>query len=391
MKTLNVAIVGAGIGGLTAANALYRRGINVAVYEKAHELRELGAGFVLGANGMRVFRELGLGDRIVAITGRITSHIMKTWSGDELPEYRPPYPVEDAYPLHRAEFQKLLVSALPTGTLQLGRSCVGATDSPAGVQIDFADGSQAWADVLVGADGIHSVLQSAVGAETAPVSEGIMAYRGLIPAERVAGIYDMSALTMWLGPGQSFLTFPVSAGKLLNLVAFVPTNLNAEESWSAPGDVTELAALYSRADKQVQKIIAAMEGTFRWGIYDREPRSTWSTERITLLGDSAHATTPHLGQGANMAIEDAITLAVLLEDAHPDDVSGRLRLYERLRVDRTRGVHDGSREAGQIYRSKELTPVQQSERIVAINDRLNFATYDAGFAARTALNALSRG
>ena len=186
----------------------------------------------------------------------------------------------------------------------------------------------------------------------------------------------------------SFLTFPVSGGALLNLVAFVPTDLDVEESWSAPGDVAALAAAYNGWAKQVRQVIEAMDHTFRWGIYDRAPLKTWSTDRITLLGDAAHAVTPHLGQGANQAVEDAITLAVLLQDAQAADIPMRLRSYEDLRIERTRQVHDGSREAGALYRSTELLPGQQAERIVAINDRLQLDTHDAERIANDALSAL---
>ena len=186
----------------------------------------------------------------------------------------------------------------------------------------------------------------------------------------------------------SFLTFPVSGGALLNLVAFVPTDLDVEESWSAPGDVAALAAAYNGWAKQVRQIIEAMDHTFRWGIYDRAPLKSWSTDRITLLGDAAHAVTPQLGQGANQAVEDAITLAVVLQDAQAADIPMRLRRYEDLRIERTRQIYDGSREAGALYRSTELLPGQQAERIVAINDRLQLDTHDAERIANDALSAL---
>ena len=177
----------------------------------------------------------------------------------------------------------------------------------------------------------------------------------------------------------SFLTFPVSGGALLNLVAFIPTDLDVEESWSAPGDVAALAAAYNGWAKQVRQVIEAMDHTVRWGIYDRAPPKTWSTD---------HAVTPHLGQGANQAVEDAITLAVLLQDAQAADIPMRLRRYEDLRIERTRQVHDGSREAGALYRSTELSPGQHAERIVAINDRLQLDTHDAERIANDALSAL---
>lgn len=210
MTGLNVAIAGAGMGGLTAAIALQRRGIDVTVYEKAHELKELGAGVVIGANAERIYESLGLKEFLAAISGKISGWTMQTWQDEPLTGWHAPYRAEHTYPLHRAQFQKLLFDALPAGTIQLGRGCVGAVDDGNGVRIDLTDGSHARADVLVGADGIHSVVQSLVGPKAEPVSEGTMAYRGLIPAERLDGIHDMRRMSMWVGPGQSFLIFPVS-------------------------------------------------------------------------------------------------------------------------------------------------------------------------------------
>jgi salicylate hydroxylase len=387
MGALNVAIVGAGIGGLTAAIALRRRGVNVAVYEKAHELKELGAGITIGANGARVYDSLGLRDSLAAIAGKISTMTWKTWRNEPLPGYRPRYPLEQTYPVHRAEFQNMLLAALPPGVVHLGCACVAAGEDIRGARIDFADGSQARADVLIGADGIHSVIRTVVGAQTGPVSDGIMAYRGLIPAARLERIYDMGTWSMWVGPGQSFLAYPVSAGALLNVVGLVPTDLDVEESWSAPGDVAALAVAYDRWDTQVRQVIGAMDHTFRFGIYDRTPLTTWSTDHITLLGDAAHAVTPYLGQGANQSVEDAITLAVLLQDAEVADVPIRLRRYEDLRIARNRQVHDGAREAGALYRSTDLSPDQQAKRIVAIQDGLELETYDAEHIAKDALRA----
>ncbi|MGB8403608.1 MAG: FAD-dependent monooxygenase [Mycobacterium sp.] len=389
MTGLKIAIAGAGIGGLTAAIALQQHGADVTVYEKAHELKELGAGVVIGANAERIYQRLGVRDELAAIAGKISGWTMQTWQDEPLTGWHAPYPADHTYPLHRAQFQRLLFDALPSGTVQLGRGIIGATENADGVQIELADGSRAQADLLVGADGIHSVVQGLVGAKSAPVSEGIMAYRGLIPAERLAGSYDMRRMSMWVGPGQSFLTFPVSDGALLNVVAFVPTDLDVEESWSAPGDVATFAAAYDGWAPTVQRVISAMDSTFRWGIYDREPLPTWSTDHLTLLGDSAHAVTPHLGQGANQAVEDAITLAVLLEDAARVDIPERLQRYDALRINRNRQVRDGAREAGLLYRSMDLAPGPQAARIVEIYDGLHLNTYDAEQIARDARAAIS--
>jgi salicylate hydroxylase len=197
----------------------------------------------------------------------------------------------------------------------------------------------------------------------------------------------MDASAMWMGPGRSFLVYPVSAGRLLNVVAFVPTDLDVLESWTAPGDVRELAASYAGWDQPVLDIIAQMDETFRWGIYDREPLQNWSGQRVTLLGDAAHAVVPHLGQGANQAIEDAVTLAVLLDGCAPADLPARLRLYEDLRHERTRLVRDGAREAGRLYRSADLDARSRADGIRAIFDRIAVNTYDAQRVAQEALAA----
>jgi salicylate hydroxylase len=388
--TLRVAVVGAGIGGLTTAIALRANGIDATVYEQAAELKALGAGVSIAPNGSRVLTRLGLGEQLQAVAGSFSRYVFRTWQGEPITGEPAGLSFGDpahTWFLHRGEFQQVLGAALPNGALRLGHKVVGATEHSEGVEVRFANGSVIDTDLLIGADGIHSRIQGMIGKPAGPVSEGIMAYRGLIPASRLHGVTDMNTSAMWLGPHRSFLTYPVSAGALLNVVAFAPTNLDVLESWTAPGDVHELAAAYAGWDQRVLDIIDVMDETFRWGIYDREPRTTWSTERIALLGDSAHAVTPHLGQGANQAIEDAVTLAVVLRDCSAADVPSRLRVYEDLRVERTRQVREGAREAGRTYRSTDMAASAQAERIAAIFAAIAVNTYDAEKVAETALAA----
>jgi salicylate hydroxylase len=242
-----------------------------------------------------------------------------------------------------------------TGAFSSRRTAIGS--------LSFANGVSAEADVVIGADGIRSVVQREIGLQSRPTSEGIMAYRGLVPAERLAWANDLRDPALWLGSGRSFLLYPVAGGQLINMVAFVPTDTESEESWSAPGDLKALAAEYAGWATPVQDTINALDETFRWGIYDRAPLPYWSTSRVTLMGDAAHPMVPHVGQGAGQSIEDAITLGVLLEGGAASEVAGRLKLYETLRLPRTSRVQALARGAGKLYRSELANPKEKAERL----------------------------
>jgi len=185
----------------------------------------------------------------------------------------------------------------------------------------------------------------------------------LILAERLAWASDLKDPALWLGSGRSFLLYPVARGRLINMVAFVPTDTDSEESWSAPGDLKALAAEYAGWDKPVQDTINALDETFRWGIYDRAPLPYWSTKRITLMGDAAHPMVPHVGQGAGQSIEDGFTLAVLLQGCTASEVADRLNLYETIRRERTSKVQALARAAGKLYRSEHDDPSEKAKRL----------------------------
>src|SRR5690348_15097709 len=250
--------------------------------------------------------------------------------------------------IHRADLLALLAGQLPPGTVRTGHRCTGFRQDEASATVGFANGSTATADVVIGADGIHSVLQGFVVAPAEPVFSGVVAYRGLVPRPEE---YPPGTMRMWVGEGRHFLVFPVRAGQLLNYVGFVSSDTAVRESWSAPGDPVALAAHFAGWDPVIGKVIAAISGPggsgFQWGMYDRAPLPRWSDGRLTLLGDAAHPMLPHLGQGVNQALEDAVALATLLA-ASPgaDGVPRALAAYEELRRDRTARVQLGSRRQG---------------------------------------------
>jgi salicylate hydroxylase len=351
---LRAVIVGGGIGGTAAAVALARAGIDVRVYEQAQQLAEVGAGVSLAPNGLRMLEKLGVGDGIERLGARHLSTELRL--SDGRPARHEPHQFARAgrnVGIHRADLLGLLVAELPPGTVRTGHQCTGLHQDAEGAVASFANGTTATADILIGADGIHSVLQGSVVTPAEPVFSGVVAYRGLVP--RVGGC-PADTMRMWVGESKHFLVFPVRAGRLLNYVGFVQSDTSVRESWSAPGDRAALAGHFAGWDPVIGEVIAAVSkpggSGFQWGMYDRAPLPRWSSGRLTLLGDAAHPMLPHLGQGVNQALEDAVALATLLSAVTTSaGVTRALAAYEELRRGRTARVQLGSRRNGAGYDS----------------------------------------
>jgi len=304
-------------------------------------LVEVGAGVVLAPNSLRLLDRMGLGAGISRLGTRLTGSRLCLADGQPAAHH----PDQFARPgqlagMHRADLLALLADSLPDGTVRTGYRCTGFSQDDDRAVVTFGHGESAQADVVIGADGIHSVLQGHVAEPAAPAFSGVIAHRGVIA---VPPGFNAETMRMWLGEGKHFLAFGVRAGRLLNFVGFVSSGDRLRESWSAPGDQAALAAAFSGWDPVVTTIIDAVGGAgFRWGLYDRAPLRRWSDGRLTLLGDAAHPMLPHLGQGANQAIEDAAALAMLLGAVDRHGVSRALAAYQALRLDRTARVQLGS-------------------------------------------------
>ena len=321
-KRLRAAVVGGGIGGLSAACSLRRRGIHAIVFEQAETLGEIGAGLTVFPNALRQLERIGLGEALAAVGAKI---------GDGSQHYRADGTVvgsmvttnssgwNGVYGMHRADLLNVLAASLPPGSIRTGHRCIGFEQSAAAARLRFANGETAETDIVIAADGIHSALQKYVVEPKPPEYSGVRAFRGLIPREKLPG-WREEAHQVWMGDGKHFMVYPVRSGRVLNYVGFVPTKDATTESWAAAGDRDELASAFDGWDPRVVRLLEAVESCFWWGLYDRLPLQSWTNGRLALLGDAAHAMLPHLGQGANQAIEDGVALSVLLEGRDPAEV-----------------------------------------------------------------------
>ena len=356
---LKIAIIGGGIGGLATAAALRDSGHEICVYEQADQFREIGAGVTLHPNATRLLEKLGFGHALRKIGSPTAGVRLMTATGDPIETGAPRggAPLSDTghgYNVHRAEFLDILVNALPSSGFKLGHRCADLVADNDRITLTFENGASATSDLVIGADGIRSVVRQRLGLDTPAASEGVMAYRGMVPVEKLPWAKDAQGLYLWMGAGRSFLCYPVSAETVINIVAFVPTDRDSAESWSALGDLSVLAAEYRGWDDRVRQTIAALSETYVWGIYDRPALQRWTSGHTILIGDAAHPMVPHLGQGAGQAIEDAYTLGVLLKGTSKDTLPDRLASYERLRRDHTARVQAVARQAGRFYRTEFL-------------------------------------
>jgi len=346
---LSVAVVGGGIGGLAAALALLRAGFDVQVFEQASALAEVGAGIQISPNASRLLHRLGLGAALDRTGVRPVAVHQRRWDDGRTLQRAPLGEVVEAafgapyYHFHRADLLKALTDALPPQRLHLGHRLAGFTDLGDRVELRFAHGARVEAGVLVGADGIHSSVRGELfGAERARFT-GCVAYRGLVPADRLGHLGLEVLANNWMGPGGHFVHYFVAGGRLVNFVAIVERETWTRESWTDRGEVADALAAFEGWHPLVTAIIGAVDETFIWALFDRAPLDRWSAGRVTLLGDACHAMLPFMAQGAAQSIEDGAALAACLLQGGASDVASALRRYETLRRPRTARLQEMSR------------------------------------------------
>jgi salicylate hydroxylase len=378
-----VLIAGAGIGGLTAALALAKRGIGAALFEQAERLDEVGAGIQLAPNATRILTELGLADRlsftlvepeVIRVRRARTGAIVTT-----LPlgaairaRYGAPY-----WLMHRADLQRALLEAVagePRIALTLGAKVGGFALDAGGIVARLGSGREYRGAALVCADGLWSELRSLLGDTTPPRFTGRTAWRATVAASHLPA--DMPAVDLWLGPGGHIVHYPIRAGAAVNIVAVARDNRNSI-AWNTPAHRDEVLARFPATAwaTAARELLATAEQWQRWAIFDRAASQRWGCGAATLLGDAAHPMLPYLAQGAAMAIEDAALLAAVLAQT-PTGVPRALRAYEAARQPRTARAQRAARRNDFSYHLAGLPALIRDAVLRALGGERALAQYD---------------
>jgi 6-hydroxynicotinate 3-monooxygenase len=347
---LHIAIIGAGMGGLAAAAALRKVGHDVTVYEQTRQFTRLGAGIQIGCNAMHVLRGLELEDRLRSDTFYPRSWNNRDWKTGEVmfdilfgPEaeqaYGAPYLLA-----HRGDLHAALASAVPPEIVKLGHRLTGIDQTANGVRLTFDNGHVATADAAIGADGVHSLVKTALFGADAPNFTGRIAYRTVFPAERLKGVEVLNC-TKWWGADRHVVIYPVKPDRSeIYFVTSQPEPGFNLESWSTTGDVRVLREAFEAFHPEARAVIDAAPDVHKRPLVDRDPLERWVDGKVALLGDASHPMTPYMAQGAAMAIEDGAILARCLEGVDRDGIEAALRRYEATRKERTAKMQVTSRQ-----------------------------------------------
>jgi salicylate hydroxylase len=344
MTSSTVLIAGAGIGGLTAAAMLLLRGIDAEVHEQSTQLGEVGAGIQISANAARVYQALGMLERLRAVAAQPRAYRFRLFDHGEVLQsivLGDTYEQRHGVPyltVHRADLHALLVERvreLKADTIHLGHRVERIDQDADGVALHFADGSRADGRLLIGGDGIKSVVRDHVIGAQAPRFTGDASWRLMVAMEQLPAEHRQDSVDIWVGPGKHAVTYPLRRGEVLNMVGCVEQRSWDSDSWISRAPWEELDADFRDWNDSIAAVVAlAREGDcYRWAMNDREPITGWTRGRATLMGDAAHPTLPYMAQGAAMAVEDAAVLARAI--ARDGLEPAALHRYERHRVERT--------------------------------------------------------
>jgi salicylate hydroxylase len=367
LKKLKIAIVGAGYGGAAAAKALSLLGADVTVYEQAGRIREVGAGIGLRPSTMNRFREWGIFDAIAKVSSPSDRFEILTGTCDPIMEE--PWPgihdydeVTKTHLIHRGDFIEALLGVLPEGMVRLGHKLTAIEDKGDGAVLTFANGTTVEADLVVGADGIRSVVRQELFSEKAPVFSGEHAYRAVISADDAEGMVTDDNLRMYIGRGTKIYLLPL---RHRGQVSFDITALCPDDTWNPEITRDDLVATVEGFDERLVNITRNldMDTVNVRAVYDIDPVDVWHTDSVVLMGDAAHSMLHHQGQGANSAIEDAGALADSLRRA--DTPRDALALFQAIRKPVTDELQNISRQGWSADEINEVFPGQKPAATVA--------------------------
>ena len=352
MSGLRIGIVGGGVGGLSAGIALRQQGHEVTVFEQASGFSRVGADINLTPNVVRAIDGLGAGATVRRLGARPTFRISRDWdTGKETSRLGMADEAERLYgapqvTIHRADIITALAEQFPLAQVRFAQRIRTINQDDSGVTLVFEDGGRETFDVVIGADGIHSRVRTALFGEESPRFTGVVSFRSVVPTERVRQVPEIEAFTKWWGPNpqSQIVTFPLNQGKETFIFATTGQESWTEESWTSPGDVQELRGFYKDFHPDARALLDACDTTLKSALYEREPLPRWSVGTVSLLGDACHPMLPFMAQGAGMAIEDAVVLGRSLAGASTRaDAEKALLVYENARKERTAKIQIGSR------------------------------------------------
>ena len=350
MSGLNIAICGGGIGGLCAAIALQQMGHSVEVFEKARSFNRVGADINLTPNAVFALDGLGVGEELRNTAARPTFRISRDGiNGEETSRLPLSDAAEQKYgapqlTIHRADLLSALLARIPAGNVHFGMPAESVDLIENGARLTFGNGSMSEFDLVIGADGIHSAVCTALWGHDEPRFTGIVSYRSVFPRDKAVDLPDLDAFTKWWGqsPHKQIVTFPLSRGEEIFVFATTPQEGWTEEGWTLPGDPDDLRAQYADFHPGARRLLSYCSDVTRSALHVRDPMTSWSRGHATILGDAAHPMMPFMAQGACMAIEDAVVLARCVEGAAVSDVPEALQVYETLRKPRTAKIQENS-------------------------------------------------